>query len=110
MMMIERDRSRDTPWLCLGLRARLSDRDPARGLHQGQRASVPRKQAGNMTATCDGRHQLNSTLANQGPSKHDKARRGLRAASLSLWRLIRIRLTPLVWQFLRGKWLSNRVF
>jgi hypothetical protein len=26
-----------------------------------------------MTATCDGRHQLNSTLANQGPSKHDSA-------------------------------------
>jgi len=47
-MMIERDRCWDTPRFCLGTEARSSDRDPARGLHQGQRSDAPRQQAGHM--------------------------------------------------------------
>ena len=34
VMMIERDRYRDTPRHCQGVKARLSDWDPACGLHQ----------------------------------------------------------------------------
>lgn len=51
MMMIERDRCRNTPRCCQGFTARSSDRDPACGLHQGQRSNAPRQQAGQMTAT-----------------------------------------------------------
>ena len=39
-----------TPRCCQGFKARLSDRDPVRGLHQGQRSHAPRQQAGHMTA------------------------------------------------------------
>jgi len=71
--MIIQDRCRDTPRVCLDIKIRCSDWDPASGLHQGQRSDVPRKQAGHMTATCDDQHQLRSTLAQTEPSTHDKA-------------------------------------
>jgi len=51
-MIIERDRSRDTPRSCLDIKVRSSDRDRACGLHQGQRSHAPRQQTGQMTATC----------------------------------------------------------
>ena len=50
MMMIKWDRYRENPRHCQGSKARSFERDPVRGLHQGQR-SKPRKQAGHMTAT-----------------------------------------------------------
>ncbi|MFZ1726893.1 MAG: hypothetical protein WBO29_02345, partial [Albidovulum sp.] len=71
MMMITRDRCRDTPWCCLGLKARPSDWDLACGLHQGQRTHTPRTKAGQMTATCDDQHQLKLTLAKTEPSTND---------------------------------------
>lgn len=76
MMMIERDRCRDTPWYCLGFTARSSDRDPARGLHQGQRSDVPRQQAGHMTAPRKDQQKLKSILAQTEPSTHDNTRSG----------------------------------
>lgn len=71
--MIETDRYRDTPKHCLVFKVRSSDRDPVRGLHQGQRSYPPRQQAGHMTATCNDQHQIKSTLAKQEPSTHDSA-------------------------------------
>ena len=47
-----------------------------RGLHQGQRSSAPRKQAGHMTASRNDRHQTNLALASKGPSTHDSTRPG----------------------------------
>jgi hypothetical protein len=57
---------RISPGYCLGFKIRLSDWDPVRGLHQGQRSHIPRKQAGQITATCDDQQQLKSTLAKNG--------------------------------------------
>ena len=58
------------------LRARWTKRDLASGLHQGQRPSAPRKQAGKMTAPDRSSAQSNFTLAAQGPSKDDSTPRG----------------------------------
>jgi len=42
----------EQPEALSGHKVRCSDQAPASGLHQGQRFYVPRKQAGQMTATC----------------------------------------------------------
>lgn len=68
--------------LCPGVIARQLDRDPARGLHQGQRALGPHKQAGQMTANKkikDTNKKLanNKTLANKGAVHKWKCRQAL---------------------------------
>jgi hypothetical protein len=70
--MIERNRCRDTPRYCLDIKVRSSDRDPASGLHQGQRLDAPRTKAGHMTAPRNDPKPLKSNLAKTEPSTHDK--------------------------------------
>ena len=53
------------------LRARWTERDLVSGLHQGQRPSGPRQQAGKMTAPDRSSAKSYFTLAEQGPSKDD---------------------------------------
>ena len=60
--MIKRDRCRDTPRCCQGVTARLSDWDPACGLHQGQRSNEPRTKAGHMTAPRNDHQRSNQPL------------------------------------------------
>ena len=74
--MIKRIRYRDTPRCCQGFLARPSDRDPARGLHQGQQSNVLRSKAGQMTAIRNDLNQSKITLAKQEPSTNDTTLRG----------------------------------
>ena len=74
-MMIKRSRSQDTPWYCLGLSARPSDRDLVCGLHQGQRSCVPQQQAGHMAAPAAIVTSPNQLLQSTGPSTYDSTLR-----------------------------------
>jgi hypothetical protein len=58
--------NRDTPRWCQGVTARLSDWDPVRGLHQGQRSFAPHQQAGHMTAPRNDYHQSKTPLRKRG--------------------------------------------
>jgi hypothetical protein len=66
MMMIKRGRRQENPRHCLGSKARRSERDLVRGLHQGQRSNAPRKQAGHMTATRNDQHHPDLPLHLRG--------------------------------------------
>ncbi len=50
MMANRSSRGSEQPEIGSALRARGIDREPIRGLHQGQRSCVPHRQAGDMTA------------------------------------------------------------
>jgi hypothetical protein len=69
-MMIEWGRNQGNPRHCLGLKARYSERDVARGRHQGHRSTKPREQAGHMTANHDDQNYSKITLAGKRPSTH----------------------------------------
>ena len=73
MMLIKRGCYQDTLRCLSGVKVRSSDWDSECGLHQGQRSNIPRRQAGQMTATCDDQHRLKLNLAKKEPSTNDNA-------------------------------------
>ena len=61
----------ENPLALIGIKPVLLIRDMFCGFHHGQRSSVPRKQAGYMTAPDFGRQPKAFFLAFRGPSIHD---------------------------------------
>lgn len=98
-MLIERDRCRNTPRWCQGILARSSERDPVRGLHQGQRSQAPRQQAGHMTAPRKDQLKLNQPLRKRS-RPHMTAPMGLIFTLVSVGRYYALRRT--------FEWLAHR--
>jgi hypothetical protein len=72
MMATGQTHERQNPQAVTAGRGRQDDLGAVRGSHHGQRAGVPHKQAGHMTAPDRDRPDMHNLLATQGPSTHDK--------------------------------------